>query len=386
MVPGTKPIQPQSVHHSSLEIAVSLFPPDSKSGSSRQVDSRKAITELKIRAKADDGEAIELLLNLSAGHPDLASSKNATEALLEIYGDSATQPEIRTAIEQQALALFEVFFESPSFVSSSNSKQIVMPLSIAPSILYLAGQYAYKSNSHARLNQINERLEGLCFPGGAAASEHKKLLDRGRLTLGEELCRATGRFASIAIHDRAIEIQANGEVSGGSLNTVFSGALREEQPYTVFLNVNNHWVTLVMSHAGEKDQSRQTYDAVLIDTNFRGKGLGEAGRAVWEALKKSSSDRDIRFEQIGGNMQTDTPNACGPLSVMAVGEINRLLAGDSGADMAAIKRCLGEWVSSWGKATSDKRNAAVTAERARMLQAIASSASGWLLQSEILAD
>jgi len=88
-----------------------------------------------------------------------------------------------------------------------------------------------------------------------------------------------------------------------------------------------------------------------------------------QALKKVVPAHSKIF-LAGGDLQTNTPNACGPLAFQAVSDLNDYLAQNANANVEALATATGQQISAWEKLSVELQIAQVTVNRARLLAAL----------------
>ncbi len=345
------------------------------------------LSELFVSARSGDEDAVELLINLSAGSHDSEVALSAQEALLQLYGDTHTLQSVRKAIASQACKLFEASEAAKakkaamSVPPRSDSKSSPVASS-APTfhlkvpVLYLAGQHAHESKYTELEHQINETLKKRCFRGDgvAEASGESDLLTRGRFVRSEELLAATRQLRVLPVHDQCLELgPPSGRASFTSqIHSIRDAVIKEKTPRAVFVNTGNHWVTLVLLPA--KDPRSNLVSAVIVDTNEHAAPRDSLVRkAVGEALDQFAGQP---VELFGGAMQTHVPNACGALSVWWVRALDHFITQHPNADIDALTTWIRQSVNDWSGLDSAAQDGRVTAIRAHLLATLGSGQSG----------
>jgi hypothetical protein len=353
----------------SLKIALPLFPVDAKSiPSQAQVES--SVRQLADQALVGDEDAIEILLNLSAGKSDSTVSQTASRALLDLYGDPRLPPAARHAIGAQASRLFETQQSTSASRSGSKARQGDQVVRISTPLLYLAGQYAHEKNYTALEKSIQATvLSRTPFSQLGPSAQEPDLLTLGRFSRTEEMQAATSGLKSLAIHTTCLELDPP---SGASSFTSQLNALREKvdsahKPMGAFVNVGNHWVTLLLVPGPGQPAKLH---AMVIDSHLQ-RNESRGSPALVKAVRTYLGARAGDIELLGGAMQTHAPNACGPLSVLMVKHVDRLLNTQSPSSFQSLVQEMQKQIGSWQSFPPDSQKAVVIAERARMLETIA---------------
>jgi len=348
---------------------------------SARVDREKVtsqLSELFTLAGSGDEDAVELLINLSAGSHDSQVALSAQKALLQVYGDPLTLQSVRKAIASQACKLFEASEAAKTKKAAmdvpprSDSKSSPVASS-APTfhlkvpVLYLAGQHAHESKHTALEQQINETLKNRCFGGDgvAEAGGESDLLTRGRFVRSEELLAATRQLKALPVHDQCLELSPpSGSASFTSqIRPIREAVSQDKKPRAVFVNTGNHWVTLVLLPA--KDPRSNLVDAVIVDTNQQAPlDASPVQEAVQNALGAFSGQP---VQLLGGAMQTHAPNACGALSVGLVRVLDQFMIRNPEAGIDALTGHIRQGVNAWNGLHSTAQDGRVTALRGELL-------------------
>ena len=348
-------------------------PPESRSADKESIT--REISSLVDSARTGDEDAVELLLNLSAGSRRSEVAPLAEKALLQLYSDSDTLPTVRKTIASQACKLFEAS-EAAKARSAEKPAQDSISSSVASSaptfhlkvpVLYLAGQHAHKSNYPALKTQINETLKNRCFAGAdvAEASGEADLLTRGRFVRSEELLAATGGLRSLPVHGQCLELNppAGGTSFASQIQSIRNAVSTEKKPRAVFVNTGAHWVTMVLFPV--KILLSNLVDVVIVDTNQQApRSASPVRKAVQDALGSRFSQP---MQLLGGAMQTHVPNACGALSVGWVRALDQFMTRNPEADFGALTGEIRQGVKSWGELDSAAQDGRVTALRGELL-------------------
>lgn len=342
-------------------VATRLLTPDTKSAVNRQ-HVMSSINTLADQARANDADAIELLLNFSAGPPDSVITTAAVDALLDVYADSRTQATVPNAIGAQACRLFEITAGAKAKQADRKSAGTRVA-EIATPVLYLGGQHV-PDGHRALKDRINQELNLRTRPQALQAVDGSaNLLDRGRFTGSEELLAAGATLRSLFFHPWCLEMTVSSEASpfAGQLEEVLAKVDCERKPVAAFLNIGNHWITLVLSPA-ENDRSK--VNALVMDTNSS--PAHPQGLVVAMSLRDCLGGRAGDVHDVSAAMQTHVPNACGPLGVLALRALDRHLASNT-SRFEELDTATRRWVTAWQRLSEAHQVAAVTVERARML-------------------
>jgi hypothetical protein len=352
-----------------LKIALPLFAVDSKSVPSED-QVQPSVRDLAKKAFAGDEDAIEILLNLSAGAPASLVSQTASRALVALYGDPRTPPTTRHAMGAQAARLFEIQQSTPTQQSESKASRANHVIQISTPLLYLAGQYAHEKSYLALEKSIQATvLSRTPFSQLGPSAQEPDLLTLGRFSRTEEIQAATSGLKRLAMHTTSLELNPP---SGASPFTSQLDAFREKvdevaKPIGAFVNVGNHWVTLVLVPGPGQPGKLH---AMVIDSHLQNRAA-QGSQALTNAIQIYLGERAGDIQLLGGAMQTHAPNACGPLSVLMVKHVDRLLDAASQMSFEELVQEMQKQIGSWKQFSPDSQRAVVIAERARMLETIA---------------
>lgn len=344
------------------------------------------LSELFTIAGSGDEDAVELLINLSAGSHDSQVALSAQKALLQLYGDPRTLQSVRKAIASQACKLFEASEAAKTKKSAmdvpprSDSKSSPVASS-APTfhlkvpVLYLAGQHAHESKHTALKDQINKTLKNRCFGGDgvAEACGESDLLTRGRFVRTEELLASTCEFEALPVHRQCLELDPRfgSESFTSQIRPIRDAVSQDKKPRAVFVNTGGHWVTVVLLPV--KDRRSNLVNAVIVDTNQQASlDASPVQKAVQNALGAFSGQP---VQLLRGAMQTHVPNVCGALSVWWVRALNDFMTQNANADFDALTTQIRQVVDDWSKLDSAAQDGRVTAIRAHLLATLDSELS-----------
>ncbi len=338
----------------------------------------KEISSLVDAARTGDEDAVELLLNLSAGSRESVVASAADNALLRLYGALDTLENVRQTISAQACKLFEVSEAANKQVPDSKTSSAACSaptFHLSVPVLYAAGQHAHKSNYPRLKNQINETLKNRCFgnPTVAKVAGETDLLTRGRFVRSEELLAATRELTALPVHGQCLELNppADGSSFANQIQSICTEVSTQKKPRTVFLNTGDHWVTMVLVPV--KVPRSNLVDAVIVDTNH------EAGRDSSPVLKAVRAAFQNRFSepvlQLGGAMQEHVPNACGPLSFALASVLDQFMAENPKADFDNLKKAIKVFVKVWNHRDPAAQDGTVTAVRGQLLATLDHSVS-----------
>ncbi len=330
-----------------------LFP-DRKGSPKPQANVGEAIAELaKDAALALGGgpDAVELLLNLCAGDPEQEITLHAIAALLGIYADKDTKPSVRTQIRQQSFALFEL---------RESYKALGMP----SQVLYLAGQYAHDSKLQGKEEAIGSLLKSQINNAELLREGDLAVLSLGRFTEGDELLNASSGLTDLSVWKHALRHAPHdsksepmpAEIQG--MQAVFEQVRTSQKPCAVYVNTGNHWVTAVVFPEG--GASRDVH-VLVIDSDVR--DGRQCGRLLQSGMPKGL--KSIHF--VEGDMQRHAPNACGPLAVDAVHQMDAFLQSYPQAKIGQAVVAIKSHVDDWMALSPESQKAAVIVLRAEML-------------------
>ncbi|HJV80566.1 hypothetical protein [Noviherbaspirillum sp.] len=316
---------------------------------------RTSIASLAEEAKAGNDDAIEMLINFSAGANHSEIRQLAEQSLIDLYTDPTVSDHTKSQIEEQALAFHELT-EKANAAPKENSGFV--PHEISAQILYLAGQRAHSLNQRNTEDMINARLRGQVYRHGNAPEEDKDLLSRGRLVFGHELINGSKQLRHLRPHETCLDLanQAGFKKAIGEIKS----HLKQGAPATIFVNTGGHWVPLILQrNRGDK------INCHVVDSNHQdGSKLSEQ---IESGLKEALDDQMGKFYFKDASMQTCTPNACGPLAMRLLFVLDSMSGIDSpDFDMpAAIETS----INAWNELDEKQQNATVTGIRAELLGA-----------------
>lgn len=333
-----------------------------------EADRVAGIHGLQKSACSGDHDAVEMLLNLSAGPSESAVAQAATDALVNLYGSPTTLQSVRDIIGFQASRLFE---QQQAILTQRQERSLdprEAPVRLAVPVLYLAGQYAHQNKQTALEANINRALNQRCFTTEVLEAQREEdLLSRGRLVRSEELLAVGAKRAALPVHRVCLELTPPAESPSFAeqLRKVRDAVSAEKKPRAVFLNTGMHWVTVVLFPV--KLQASNLVDALVIDTNLEADlaSSSPVRRAIDQALGERKSQPALMLAQA---MQTNVPNACGPLCAVVTRTLDKFLANHPNAALEDVRVEVRRSIEKWTQMTAESQNGIVTAARARLLQ------------------
>lgn len=316
---------------------------------------KESIASLAAEAKSGNEYAIEMLINFASGanYPDVRQL--AEQSLLDLYTDPTVSCHTKSQIEEQALAFHNVT-EEANAAQRKNSG--FSPHEISAQVLYLAGQRAHNLGQRNTEDRINERLRGQIYKHGNAPEEDKDLLSRGRLVFGPELINGSKQLRHLKPHEPCLDLtnqgafrKAIGEIAVG---------LEHGTPATGFVNTGAHWVPLILQRT-----PNDKVNCYVLDSNHQdGSKLSER---IKRELAMSLGELLGEFYFKGAAMQSHTPNACGPLAMRLLSDL------DSDPDICTldfdIQTAIETSVNKWIGLDEEQKNAVVTGIRCQLLGA-----------------
>ncbi len=333
--------------------------PDRKDSKESRGNVGKAISDLAAEAALDDPDAVELLLNLSAGNPEQVITLHAIAALLGIYADKDTKPSVRTQIRQQSFALFELR-------ESHKNLGIAVP----SQVLYLAGQYAHDSSLQGKEQMIGSLLKSQINNAELQRESDLGVLSLGRFTDGDELLNASKDLSYLSVWEHALRYVSHDSRPGSmaaeiqGMQAVFEQVRTSQKPCAVYVNTGNHWVTAVVFPEG--GASRDVH-VLVIDSDVR--DGRQCGRLLQSGMPKGL--KSIHF--VEGDMQRHAPNACGPLAVDAVHQLDAFLQSYPQAKIGQAVVAIKSHVDDWMALSPESQKAAAIVLRAEMLGCLPSN-------------
>ncbi|WP_136417430.1 hypothetical protein [Herbaspirillum sp. ST 5-3] len=333
-----------------------LFPhPIGSTASESEMACRTSIASLAKEARSGNGDAIEMLINFSAGANHSALRQLAEQSLIDLYTDPTVSDHTKSQIEEQALAFHELT-ENANTVTKDNSDFV--PHEISAQILYLAGQRAHSLNQRNTENTINARLCGQVYKHGNAPEEDKDLLSRGRLVFGHELINGSKQLRHLKPHETCLDLadQAGFKKAIGEVNV----HLKQGAPATIFVYKDGHCLSLIL----QRNRDDKVNCHVADSYHQEGSKLPEQFE---RELKEALGEQMGKFYFKGASMQAHTPNACGPLTMYLLSALDRMSGIDSpDFDMPAA---IGAIIKAWNALNEEQQNAIVTGIRANLLGA-----------------
>ena len=325
------------------------------------------VGQLVSRASNADRTAIEDLVQFSLGGSGQETAKAATQALLALYGDSNVNLRVRESIGAAVYACFLRLERAdqqkpsvrwhPAPKTDGESTAHRGPAHMPTETLYLAGCDATDTSTRSA---IERQLQARCFPSAIQGRVGEPdLLAFNRLVRSEELSGASAGFQALPVHRTHPETQAAN--FGNQVQELDAFAMRQKKPVAAYLNTGNHWVALIL------DSTKEHKRYLIIDSHWQTR-KPEACAAL-QALKKVVPAHSKIF-LAGGDLQTNTPNACGPLAFQAVSDLNDYLAQNANANFEALATATGQKISAWEKLSVELQIAQVTVNRARLLAAL----------------
>ncbi len=365
-----------------FKITQGFFPADGKSAAPEATWVEFTIAELKGKASSDDQDAIEFLLNLSAGHPTSEVSQAAQRALLDVYSAPDTTSEVREAIGAQAIKLFEaqkgvqqavqkaLGSRSRHGVGAGAPLQPVIQMSTP--LMYLAGQNAHEHHYHETRKEILSAIRSRGQWGALGdAIRQEDLLCRGRFTTTEEMLAATQSLKALQSLGTCLDLNPPLGANSFShqLGMMHVSAVAHRKPTSAYVNVGNHWVVLVLM---PQRLPSERVDALILDSLLGDSG-GDRSAALQDAVKKYLRPNGGTVERIGAAMQQNAPNACGPLALKAVTQIDAYLVDSPSSSFQGLVAAMKENISDWMDMPAEAQKAHVIAQRALMMECIAKS-------------
>lgn len=347
------------------QLAVPLFSSVSNASNAvadKDQDACKAsIESLAKEVKSGNEDAIELLINFASGtdHPDIRQL--AEQSLIDLYSDPQVSDHTKLQIREQALAFYEVAKDANNAKKKDGSQFV--PHEISPQILYLAGQQACSLDSAPTetISKINECLHGQIYKHNNGAHD-PNLLVRGRFVSGDELINCRTQFSNLKPHTNCLDL--NDEKSIKNEIEKMTAGLDGTGPATAFVNTGGHWVPLILQRASGGTGKVNCY---VLDSHFQeGSRLSEN---IETKLTTALNDKMGKFHFIGAPMQENTPNACGPLAMRLLTDLNS--HPDVHSPDFDIEAAIKKSVSNWFALDDNQKNAMVTAIRAQLLGATA---------------
>ena len=321
------------------------------------------LLDASIRSKPDPDD-LAVLVQLAAGLSGSVAAQKATEQLLALYAEAPSQ---RTLIESMCLQLayvcqqFKGGSQPPGWKHVPDNPLAEAQLPVA--ILYLAGrdpgcggeQRNYVADELSL--RVKESLDPDA-PGGDRAFGDD-LLHVDRFVTHQELYGCAGD-----VHERAPVRTFNLDLTDAAgiaepVRRLKEAMLDESQKtHLVFVNTGGHWTLLALV----RDPDKADWEAVYFDS------LGGHAAQVSTALTNAGLEYGT-FSVVDPSLQTDADLhcACGPLALMAAKKIRDL------PDRGTVNGTFGavqQFAQDFAAKSLPDRQAAVIAERARMLAAI----------------
>lgn len=306
------------------------------------------ISELRTSVLIGGSEdAVDVLFNLALGKG--AKSQAATQALLEIAGDSCSSDQVRALIAQWSLQATENYFRPEG---SSPDKSFPVP---AP-LLWLALRDA--RGSQGMNERIGDEISRALRDAGLTPQE---MSQPNRYCGPEEMLLSLGPLesGSLSIHRQVI---ATSQVNfKESIQELKAQAIHKNKPQAVILNHGNHWVVVVVAYAGALQRvDVAVYDSLHLSVHKAARGLHQGIRAALDAELGA-------YTHAGDNIQGNT-NGCGPLCVRALrGLRDWLERGSGGRPSDAVAEFLRSEIREVGSWPKERLESVVAGVRAQML-------------------
>lgn len=316
---------------------------------------KESIDSLAEEARTGNDDAIEMLINFASGANYSYVRQLAEQSLIDLYADPTVSSRSKSQIEEQALAFHEVTETANSAQQENNE---FSPHEISAQVLYLAGQRAHSLGQRNTEYRINERLRGQLYKHGNGPEEDKDLLSRGRFVFDSELINGSKQLQHLKPQGHCLDLTNQGAFRK-AIGEIAIG-LKHGAPATAFVNTGAHWVPLILQLT-----PNDKVNCYVLDGNHQdGSTLPER---IETELTISLGDQVGKFTFKGAAMQAHTPNACGPLAMRLLSDLDR--DPDICTPGFDIQTAIETSVNKWIGLDEDQKNAVVTGIRSQLLGA-----------------
>lgn len=360
-------------------------------------DPRQLACDITQLAGEERDLAIDMLVNLAAGTSP--QGKYAQATLRQLYANPNEfaganllndhgKQDLRSCLKAAAHSMCELVFNANALPRGGSDQ----PLSAT--VAYLGGRCGPPAGAPVTQDRAQVYLERQISHGGSSLDSGDKLLAPGRYANERELTGAARSLSTLPLYPKPLNMNITGRTDD-VVNAMFTQPLRDlvtevragagPACKAAWIHTGDtsypHWMPLVV----RKDNAGGMHYHV-VDTH----ASAPSGNRIHQELLVRLAAAGVEESQVtfhSAEMQTNAPNACGPLGHDVLKALDRELR-ESGhkAEGAEVAACIDRHMQHWCNLPPADQEAGALCARAELLECWQADGTGPVLDRPIVAQ